>query len=173
MKRFILAAIRCSLLFLVPTTTYAISAQWDLNPISGDWNTAANWAPNGVPNGPADTATFDRSNRPGVLVVTPIEVNGIVFNADAQDFTISVGSGLTFTISGAGIMNNSGQMQEFHNFGGSIMFTNSATAGDLTSRRDFLETRRRLELGSGQKAFLPELSSPFPDLLRINPPGAN
>src|SRR5437667_304146 len=28
----------------------------------------------------------------------------------------------------------------------------------------FLQTRGRLESGSGQKAFLPELSSPFPDL---------
>jgi hypothetical protein len=54
MKRLIVAAIRCSLMFLVPSVTYAISAQWDLDPISGDWNTAANWTPNEVPNGPAD-----------------------------------------------------------------------------------------------------------------------
>jgi hypothetical protein len=42
MKRLIVAAIRCSLMFLVPSVTYAISAQWDLDPISGDWNTPAN-----------------------------------------------------------------------------------------------------------------------------------
>jgi hypothetical protein len=36
MKILILAAIRCSLLFLVPSVTYAISAQWDLDPIAGD-----------------------------------------------------------------------------------------------------------------------------------------
>ena len=32
-------------MFLLPTVTYAISAQWNLNPVSGDWNTAANWTP--------------------------------------------------------------------------------------------------------------------------------
>jgi hypothetical protein len=52
MKTLILAAIRCSLILIVPTVTYANSAEWDLDPISGDWNT--NWTPNGVPNGPAD-----------------------------------------------------------------------------------------------------------------------
>jgi len=58
MKTLIVAAIRCFLMFLLPTGAYAISAQWDLDPISGDWNTADNWTPNGVPDGPADTATF-------------------------------------------------------------------------------------------------------------------
>ena len=48
MNTLIVTAIRCSLLFLVPSVTYAISAQWDMDPISGDWNTAANWTPNGV-----------------------------------------------------------------------------------------------------------------------------
>src|SRR4029453_12834390 len=35
---------------------------WNLNPASGDWNTASNWTPATVPNGPAYTATFDVSN---------------------------------------------------------------------------------------------------------------
>ena len=50
MKRLIAAAIGCSLVFLIPTATYAISAQWDLDPISGDWNTPVNWTPDEVPN---------------------------------------------------------------------------------------------------------------------------
>ena len=62
MKRLIVAAIRCSLMFLVPSVTYAISAQWDLDPVSGDWNTADNWTPMGVPNGPADIATLGLSH---------------------------------------------------------------------------------------------------------------
>jgi len=68
MKTLILAAIRCSLLFVLPTLTYATSAQWDLDPISGDWNTAGNWTPNGVPNGPGDIATFGLSNTTGVSI---------------------------------------------------------------------------------------------------------
>jgi hypothetical protein len=58
MKTLIVAAIRCCLILLVPSVTYAINAQWDLDPMSGDWNTAANWTANRVPNGPADIATF-------------------------------------------------------------------------------------------------------------------
>jgi hypothetical protein len=36
MKTLFLAAIRCSVILLLPTITYAISAQWDLDPISSD-----------------------------------------------------------------------------------------------------------------------------------------
>jgi len=44
--------IRWSLMFLLATVTYAGSAQWDLDPISGDWNTAENGTPTTIPNGP-------------------------------------------------------------------------------------------------------------------------
>ena len=69
MKTLILVAIRCFLMFLLPAGAYGINAQWDLDPISGDWNTAANWTPNGVPNDPVDTATFGLSNTTDVSVV--------------------------------------------------------------------------------------------------------
>jgi hypothetical protein len=51
MKTLVTVAIRCALIFLIPTAAYAISAQWNLNPISGDWNTAENWMPKTAPNG--------------------------------------------------------------------------------------------------------------------------
>jgi hypothetical protein len=89
MKTLMVAAIRCSLMFLVPTVTYAISAQWDLDPISGDWNTAANWTPNGVPNGPADTATFGLSNTTDVSISENTEVNGITFTSAVTNPTPS------------------------------------------------------------------------------------
>src|SRR5439155_17434789 len=47
-----------SLSFLIPTSGRAGSATWNLNPMSGDWNTAANWTPATVPNSPADTASY-------------------------------------------------------------------------------------------------------------------
>ena len=52
MHTLIAAAIGCSLLFVLPTIIYAISAQWNLNPVSGDWNTAENWTPTTIPNAP-------------------------------------------------------------------------------------------------------------------------
>ena len=139
MKTLILAAIRCALIFVVPTVTHAISAQWDLDPISGDWNTAANWTPSAVPNGPADTATFGLSNTTDVSISANTEVNSIVFTPAATNpYTITASPGLTLTISGVGIVNNSGATQNFvtavdpsGNFG-QIVFTNSATAGTAT-----------------------------------------
>ena len=119
-------------------TTQAGSATWNLNPASGDWNTAANWTPATVPNGPADTAQFAVSNTTGISISSPTEVNGTQFNPGASAFTITAPPMLTFTISGVGITNNSGTTQNFvttvdgagnH---GSINFSNSATAGNAT-----------------------------------------
>src|SRR5436190_4391223 len=113
MKRFIAAAIRCSLMFLVPAVTYAISAQWDLDPISGDWNTDANWTLNRVPNGASDIATFGLSNTSDVSISANTEVNSIVFTPAASNpYTLTASPGLTLTISGVGIVNNSGRTQK-------------------------------------------------------------
>ena len=126
------------------TALYAGSAQWDLNPGSGDWNTTTNWTPVTVPNSATDTATFDVSNTTGVSLSANTEVNGIVFNAGASAYTITASPAVTLTISGAGITNNSGTTQNFGtdasnepiivtSIGGTITFTNSATAGSMTA----------------------------------------
>jgi autotransporter-associated beta strand protein len=109
---------------------YAGSATWSANPVSGDWNTAANWTPNTVPNGPDDVATFGVSNITAVTVSTAIEVNSIVFDSGASPFTINP-NGHLVTISGAGVMNNSGITQNFvMPTAGFFYFEGSATAGD-------------------------------------------
>jgi len=136
MKTLILAAIRCFLLFLIPTVTYAISTQWAMDPISGDWNTVDNWT-NGVPNGPADTATFGLSNTTDISISKDTVVDGISFTPAAGPYTVTASPGIFLTLSGTGIMNNSGPIQNFvtageegdiHS-GGRIEFTNNATAG--------------------------------------------
>jgi hypothetical protein len=134
-------------LFLLSEVTgaFAGSATWNLNPTNGEWDTASNWTPATVPNGPNDTATFGVSNITDINSTSNdyfnLEVNGIVFNAGASAFTIfAVDNGSfdnSLTISGVGIANNSGITQNFvvNTPGGvlsSIEFTNSATAGDLT-----------------------------------------
>ena len=124
-------------------TGFAGSATWKANPTSGDWNTAANWMPPTIPNGPSDTATFAVSNITGIsLSGNPVtEVNGIAFNAGASLFTITVSATTStssqLTISGVGITNNSGIAQNFaittvSNFVANLVFTNSATAGSGT-----------------------------------------
>jgi autotransporter-associated beta strand protein len=141
MNRHIVAAICCLLMLLISPVVYAISTQWDLDPISGDWNTADNWTPNGVPNGPADIATFGLSHTTDVSISANTEVDSIVFTSAATNpYTITASSGLKLTISGAGIINNSGIAQNFVAAAGPtsginsirLTFKNSATAGSGT-----------------------------------------
>ena len=115
------------------------SATWNLNPTNGDWNTAANWTPNTVPNGPADTATFATSQTTIITPTESTEVNSIAFNPGASAFTITSGLGAPLTISGEGIVNNSGVTQSFVSPAGpstgpqSIFFANGASAGVQTT----------------------------------------
>jgi hypothetical protein len=60
---------------LLANIARAGSATWDLNPGSGDWNTAANWTPMTVPNGASDTATFSLSNTTNVSISANAEVS--------------------------------------------------------------------------------------------------
>jgi len=139
MNRFIVAAICCFMTFILSTVAYAISAQWDLDPLSGDWNTAANWTPMTIPNGPADIATFALSNTTNVSISANTEVNGITFTAAATNpYTITASAPFTLVISGTGVTNNSGSTQHFITTVGAngefglIVFSDSATAGTST-----------------------------------------
>ena len=84
----------------VSNSARAGSATWDLDPTSGDWNTAANWTPVTMPNGRADIATYGLSNVTNVSISANTKVNGITFTSAATNpYTISANSGLTLTIS--------------------------------------------------------------------------
>jgi hypothetical protein len=141
---FIAGLLPALVLLLSIQTTHAGSATWLGTPATGDWNTAANWTAGGPPNGSADTATFASSNTTGVSFSQYTEVNGIAFNASASSFTITANpfdntGQAALTVSGVGIANNSGIAQNFVTAnddagnGGTIAFTNSATAGSLTT----------------------------------------
>jgi autotransporter-associated beta strand protein len=131
------AAPLLTLLLATASSSFAGSATWKAAPATGDWFTATNWTPTTVPNGPADTATFASSNKRRPFIAFNAEVNGIVFNPGASAFTImnAPGTSPTFTISGVGITNNSGIVQNFafELAGAQILFLNSATAGSLTA----------------------------------------
>ncbi len=118
------------------------SATWGSNPSSSDWNTASNWSPQTVPNGPSDSATFATSNLAIVTLSAPIEINSAVFQPGASAFSISLPAGPfapSLTLSGAGVTNNSGVSQGFVAQWGAdsgsptINFTGSATAGINTN----------------------------------------
>ena len=133
------------LLLSIASSSYADSATWKANPGSGDWNTASNWTPQTIPNDISDTATFASSNRTAVSISdVDTGVDGVVFNAGASAFTITVrpqinyGGVLILTFWGVGITNNSGITQKFvtevNGAGdiGRIDFAGTSTAGDAT-----------------------------------------
>jgi hypothetical protein len=142
MNKLLAALTGSGLMFLLSAIAHAGNAQWDLNPGSGDWNTAANWTPMTVPNGSSDTATFGLSSLTNVSTSANTEVSGITFTAAATNsYTITARAGgalgAVLTISGAGITNNSGTTQYFvaaiptgfANNTLALEFKNSATAG--------------------------------------------
>src|SRR5437016_6305238 len=126
--------------FLLFTSDFSLagSATWATNPISGDWNTAANWRLQTVPDTSSDIATFATSNQKQVGFSAITEIGGINFNLGADAFTITSQPGDPVTLSGSGIVNNSGKLQTFlceidGGLSGVFFFRNSATAGDMTT----------------------------------------
>jgi len=111
--------------------SFAGGATWSSNPVSDDWNTAANWTPNTVPNGPADVATFATSDITELVFSAIIQTNEIIFNPGASAFTLMTADSGQLTISGTGITNNSGITQNFvtNNFA-PIYFSGLASAGN-------------------------------------------
>ena len=117
--------------------SFAGSATWKTVAPHENWNAAGNWTAGGPPNGAADTATFNTSQKKAPFLSADTEVNGIVFNAGASPFTIIASPTFALSLSGVGITNNSGTTQNFvtavkYRQHGEIFFANSATAGDGT-----------------------------------------
>ena len=139
MNKNTIATLTALALLLSLQSARAGSATWNLNPTNGDWNTAANWIPATVPNGPSDTASFGVSATRSISVSAGSEVSSIIFDSSASAYTITMGtSEINLNVSGAGIINNSGAVQSFvlptsATGYGFIQFFNSATAGSGTA----------------------------------------
>ena len=112
-------------------TTYAGSATWNLNPTTGDWNIAANWTPATVPNGVSDIATFGMSNATHVLLSATTDLDSIIFGNTASAYSLMVNPpAIALTFYGAGVVNNSGLVQNISASEG-VIFRNSASAGEM------------------------------------------
>src|SRR5450432_1607744 len=123
-------------LMFSPQTSQAGSATWKSNPVDSDWNNPSNWTPATVPNGPNDVATFGVSNTTGVTISAPIQLNGIVFSPGSSAYSISAPGGFSLSLSGSGVVNNSGVSQTLtamgDGAGGTVTFTGVASAADAT-----------------------------------------
>ena len=137
-KRLTLTIVAALLFLTAQRHALAGSATWSANPLSGDWNSATNWMPKTVPNGPADVATFGTSNVTDLSInSTIVEVASIVFDSGATPYTINIEVSNLF-LSGTGVVNNSGSVQSFvtpitANNNGAVFFFNTASGGDMTS----------------------------------------
>lgn len=129
-----------TLVLLGAAEVLAGSATWNLDPATAEWETATNWTPATVPNGPTDVATFDVSDKTLITISTDTSLGAIVFNPGASAFSISLRAPDEMTsrfydVYGAGITNNSGVMQCFVNYNSHVLldFHNNSTAGDLVT----------------------------------------
>lgn len=125
-----------SLLLVSAAPALAGNATWLEEPVSGEWNNNLNWS-GAYPNGFSDIATFGVSDITSIFITgsSGIDVGGIVFNADASEFTITAsGNSRRLVFWAQGITNNSANTQNFvAGDDGSIEFQNSATAGSSTA----------------------------------------
>jgi autotransporter-associated beta strand protein len=112
---------------LGPARINADSATWKLDPTSNDWNTAANWTPETVPDQQTDIATFGVSNVTNVDVTSSggVGIGGITFSSGSSAYFIG---GVDIAFFGAGVINNSGITQNISP-GLLFSFTGNATAG--------------------------------------------
>ena len=94
-------------------SAHAGSATWKLDPTNGDWNTAANWTPETVPNSLDDVATFDVSNTTAIKISQFADADRLIFNPGASAFTITTAKDTALALRGAGIVNLSGAVQNF------------------------------------------------------------
>jgi autotransporter-associated beta strand protein len=121
---------------LLAQVVLAGSATWSANPVSNDWNTASNWVPATVPNGPDDVATFGASNISNISISSSITVNSIVYSAGGSSFTVTAAAATSLTFVGDGVQNDSGTTETLvadgGGVGGTIEFAKSASAADIT-----------------------------------------
>lgn len=116
-------------LMAVVEPAMAQDATWQLNPGTGDFNTAANWTPAAVPTG---TAFFGASGVTALSLSAQTSVGGWTFNpgAPAYSFTVDQNNNLNFT--GAGIVINGGSASITVQNSTQMFFYNASTAGSAT-----------------------------------------
>ena len=102
---------------------------------TGDYGTAGNWNPATVPSGGA-TATFTSTGANAVAIDGVHSAGAFVFDSGASAYTFTIGSGSALFLEGAGVTNNSGQIQTFtaSTAGSNVSFFSNAEAGNAQFR---------------------------------------
>jgi autotransporter-associated beta strand protein len=115
---------------LAASPATAQNAMWDLTPLSGDFNSNANWTPSTVPTG---TAGFGASSTTNLSINANTTVGGFTFNAGAPPYLFTVWPGAGLTFNGAGVVSNSANAPAItNNAGAALNFFDGSTAGSAT-----------------------------------------
>jgi fibronectin-binding autotransporter adhesin len=116
-----------SLIALAPNAAHALDGTWT-GP-GAEWTDGTNWS--STPDVPDDTATFTNNAAPtSVAISNDASINTIQFTAGAPAFNFTTsGTGITFDVNGAGIVNNSALAPTFIN-NDNLNFNNASSAGN-------------------------------------------
>jgi autotransporter-associated beta strand protein len=127
-----LVALRRILFFSIAATTLALpalaqNATWRTAPATNDFNSGPNWSGGSVPTG---TASFGQSTTTGLALSASTTLGTLRFNAGAPAYTITLGSGNSLGLTGAGIVNNSANAPTLDASDAVLQFGSHASAGD-------------------------------------------
>lgn len=135
LARIAIAGIAVALVpWLAPDQAHAQNATWI--GATSDYGTATNWTPNNVPDVPTETAIFGNTGQTSINVSATVAPAGFTFDAGAPSYAVSaVGANTFILFFGAGISNNSGQVQNINATGSTngLIFFGAASAGFATS----------------------------------------
>jgi len=158
MNKSAIAALITLGLLPVPQSARAGSATWSADQANYDWNTAANWTPETVPNGPDDIATFYRSGTMSPIISSPVELWGLTFKRGASTFYIYVTPEGPLTIDGP-ITNDSVSEHRIYVQGatttGGVLTISAATLPALL----YLQAGQGAEIGAGAQIVFKNQSS--------------
>src|SRR6516165_4860849 len=123
----LLAGVSLAALATLAPVAHAVDGIWT-GP-AAEWTDGTNWSSN--PDAPDNTATFTNNGAPtSVTISDDASINTIQFTAGAPVFNfITSGTGITFDINGAGILNNSTFALSFTN-NDNLNFNNASSAGN-------------------------------------------
>ena len=161
-------------LVLAPSA-HAIDYVWN-NVAGGNWGTATNWTPNGVPNSNADTATITAAGTYAVTIDGNFTVRTVTLGGATGTQTLSLPSTRTLTLqapSGAAVVtvNANGV---FSHAGGTLTGNTDPTQVTVNGRYDWVSGTANGNLkpfavtpagtlalsGNLAKSFLPSCNSP-------------
>src|SRR5215813_10210494 len=126
----LLAGVSFAALATLAPVAHAVDGIWTGGgaPVPNEWIQDNNWSLATVPD---NTATFTNNGAPtSVTISDDASINTILFTAGAPAFNfITSGTGITFNINGAGIVNNSAFAPSFTN-NDNLNFNNRSSAGN-------------------------------------------